>query len=145
MQRARIGSTVTVQYVGTLANGRIFDSTTDEEPLTFTIGANQVFPALEQAVDGMAAGEVRNIVVAAADAFGPRLQENIIRVERSRLPAEKEIRVGQKLGIQFAGGQERVMLVTEVDENQVTLDGNHPLAGLDLTFALRLDGITEPS
>jgi len=145
MQRARIGSTVTVQYVGTLDNGRIFDSTTDEEPLTFTIGASQVFSALEQAVVGMAAGEVRNIVVAAADAFGPRLQENIIMIERSRLPAEKEIRVGQKLGIQFAGGQERVMLVTEVDESQVTLDGNHPLAGLDLTFALRLDAITEPS
>lgn len=145
MQRARIGSTVTVQYVGTLDNGRIFDSTTDEEPLTFTIGANQVFPALEQALVGMAAGEVRNIVVAAADAFGPRLQENIIRVERSRFPAEKEIRVGQKLGIRFAGGQERVMLVAEVDESVVTLDGNHPLAGLDLTFALRLDGITGPS
>jgi len=145
MKRAAHGNTVIVQYVGTLDNGRIFDSTTDEEPLRFTIGNNQVFPALEQAVIGMAEGEVRNIVVVAADAFGPRLEENIIRIERSRFPAEKEIRIGQKLGIQFAGGQERVMLVTDVDQSLVTLDGNHPLAGFDLTFALRLDCIVAPS
>lgn len=142
MKRAQQGSKVMVQYVGTLDNGRIFAST-DEEPLLFTIGSGQVFPALEQAVVGMAVGEARNILLPAADAFGPRRQENIIQLARSRFPAERVITIGQKLSITFADGQERVMLVTEVNGQSVTLDGNHPLAGLDLTFALRLDRIEE--
>jgi FKBP-type peptidyl-prolyl cis-trans isomerase 2 len=141
MTHAQQGSTVSVHYIGTLDNGRIFHSTADEEPLTFTIGRNQVFPALERAVVGMAVGETVNIVIPATEAYGPRLEENIIRVERTQFPAEKEIRVGQKLSIAFAGGQERVMQIAGVTDIEVTLDGNHPLAGLDLTFALRLDGI----
>lgn len=141
MKRAQLGSTVTVQYVGTLDNGRIFDSTADEEPLEFTIGSNQVFPALEQGVIGMAVGEVRNIVLKAADAYGPRLQENLITISRSRFPADKPLAIGQKLSIQFGGGQARVMQIIEINEESVTMDGNHPLAGLDLTFALRLDRI----
>jgi FKBP-type peptidyl-prolyl cis-trans isomerase 2 len=141
MTRAAVGSTVTVHYVGTLDNGRIFDATTDEEPLVFTLGSGQVFPALEAAIIGMARGEVRNIVLTAAEAYGPRLEANVIRVERSCFPPDREIVVGQKLSIAFAGGQERIMLVAAVAEESVTLDGNHPLAGLDLTFALRLDGV----
>jgi len=141
MAHAHQGSTVSVHYIGTLDNGRIFHSTADGEPLVFTIGHNQVFPALERAVLGMAMGETVNIVIPADEAYGPRLQENIIRLERTRFPAEKEIRVGQKLSIGFTGGRERVMQISGITETEVTLDGNHPLAGQDLTFALRLDGI----
>lgn len=140
MKTAKEGSTVTVQYIGTLDNGRIFDSTTDEQPLVFTIGAGQVFPALERAVVGMRAGETKNVVIPAVEAFGPRLAENILTVPRDNFPVDREIRVGQKLGIEF-GAKERVMVVTAVTGETVTLDGNHPLAGLDLTFALRLDKI----
>ena len=139
MKRAQLGNTVTVQYVGTLDNGRIFDSTTDEEPLEFTIGNNQVFPALEQGVIGMAVGEVRNIVLKAFEAYGPHRKENILILNRNRFPADKPLTVGQKLSIEFGGGQARVMMLTEITEESVTLDGNHPLAGHDLTFALRLD------
>ncbi|BDV44829.1 peptidyl-prolyl cis-trans isomerase [Geotalea uraniireducens] len=141
MKRAQHGSTVSIQYIGTLDNGRIFDSRTEDELLVFTIGTNEVFPALEQAVVGMATGEAKNIVIPAAEAFGPRLAENIIKVERTEFPPGREIKVGQKLRVGFAAGVERVLLVTEVDETMVTLDGNHPLAGLDLTFALKLVAI----
>jgi len=84
---------------------------------------------------------VRNIVIPCSEAYGHRREENILRVERGRFPAGKEIIVGQKLGIDFAGGRSLVMLVLEVGESTVTLDGNHPLAGLDLTFALRVDRV----
>jgi peptidylprolyl isomerase len=141
METARHGSTVTVRYIGTLDNGRIFHATEEDEPLIFTIGQNQVFPALERAVLGMTAGETRNITIPAEEAYGPRREENIIRVDRTAFPAEKEIRVGQKLSIGFKNGQERIVMVCEVDTTTVTLDGNHPLAGLDLTFALHLDRI----
>jgi FKBP-type peptidyl-prolyl cis-trans isomerase 2 len=141
MRHAEIGSTVTISYIGTLDNGRIFHSTEEHGPQTLTIGAGQVFPALEQAIIGMRAGETKNIVLTAEESYGPRLQENIIRVDRKNFPAGKEIAVGQKLSIDFRGGTSRVMAVTAVSEDEVTLDGNHPLAGLDLTFALTLDRV----
>ena len=141
MNSAQIGSTVTISYIGTLDNGRIFDSTEETGALTITLGADQVFSALEQAVIGMAVGETRNIVIPAAEAYGPRLDANILRVQRDLFPAGRELRVGEKLQLQFKGGVERVMLILEANDQEVTLDGNHPLAGLDLTFALRLDAI----
>jgi FKBP-type peptidyl-prolyl cis-trans isomerase 2 len=141
MLRADNGSSVTISYIGTLDNGRIFHSTEENGPQTFTIGAGQVFPALEQAVIGMRAGEVKNILLTAEEAYGPRLQENIINVARQSFPADKEIAIGQKLSIEFKGGATRVMVVTGVSETEVTLDGNHPLAGLELTFALKLERV----
>lgn len=141
MKRAQIGSSVTISYIGTLDNGRIFDSTEDNGPLTFTIGNDQVFAALEQNIIGMASGETRNILVPAAEAYGPRLDENIIKVKRDMFPADRELRIGEKLRIEFNGGRERILIILEANEQEVTLDGNHPLAGCDLTFALRLDAV----
>jgi peptidylprolyl isomerase len=141
MTQAQDGSSVTVSYVGTLDNGRIFHSTDEHGPQTFTLGAGQLFPALELAIIGMRAGEVKNIVLTAAEAYGPRLPENIISLSRQNFPAGKEIAAGQKLSIEFKGGITRVMVVTAVGESDVTLDGNHPLAGLELTFALRVDKV----
>lgn len=141
MARIPPGSLVTVSYIGTLDNGRIFHSTTDDEPLMFTIGGNQVFPALERAIAHMAPGETKNICIPAAEAYGPRLEDNIITVERSCFPADKILTVGQKLSIGFRGGKERVVRIMAISDSQVTLDGNHPLAGMDLTFALRLDKV----
>jgi len=139
MNSAQIGSTVSINYIGTLDNGRIFHSTETQGPLTFTIGDNQIFPALEQSIIGMSAGQVKNVVLTAGEAYGQHLKENIISVARETFPADKEIAVGQKLSIEFKGGASRMMLVTAVNENSVTLDGNHPLAGLDLTFAVSLE------
>jgi FKBP-type peptidyl-prolyl cis-trans isomerase 2 len=141
MAQAEHNSSVTVSYIGTLDNGRIFHSTDEHGPLTFTLGSDQVFPALERAVLGMRAGDVKNIILSAAEAYGPRLQENIIQVSRQSFPAGKEITVGQKLSIDFKGGISKVMVVIAVSDSEVTLDGNHPLAGCDLTFALRVDKV----
>jgi peptidylprolyl isomerase len=141
MSFAEHGSTVTVSYVGTLENGRIFDSTDEHGPLALTIGSGQVFPALEREIIGMRVNEVKNIVLQAEDAFGPRLKENMMEVARHVFPAEKEVVAGQKLSISFAGGVSRVMTVLAANDSSVMLDGNHPLAGCELTFALRLDSI----
>ena len=141
MKKAEMGSTVIVSYIGTLDNGRIFHSTDEQGPLTFTIGGDQVFAALERALIGMVSGEVKNVVLKAEEAYGARLPENIITVSRTSFPDGKEIKAGQKLSIEFKGGISRMMVVTDVAETEITLDGNHPLAGLDLTFALRLDHV----
>ncbi len=138
MQVAKIGDRVAVQYIGTLDNGRIFDSREGDDRLEITLGGGDVFPALEEGIVGMAEGEVRNIILGPEDAYGPRLKENMITLQRDMFPADKEIRIGGKLSLQFKDGQERIMLIVAVDEQQVTLDGNHSLAGCELTFALQL-------
>jgi len=141
MAQVQNGSKVTISYIGTLDDGTIFYSTKQHEPLTVTIGDDQIFPALERAIIGMQEKETRNIVLSAEEGYGPRRQENIIKVARSAFPAGKEIVAGQKLSIDFSGGKSRVMQVREVNETEVTLDGNHALAGCELTFALRVDRV----
>jgi len=141
MRRAEEGDTVRIHYIGTLDNGRIFDSTEGRDPLRFTIGAGEVFPALEAAVRGMAVGEVKNVFIPAADSYGPRRPENVAQLKKSDLPPGTNPRPGQKVQVRLADGSEALLLVTLVTDCSVTLDGNHPLAGLDLTFALRLEDI----
>lgn len=141
MERPKPGSTVTISYIGTLDNGRIFHSTEEHGPLCFTIGSDAIFPALEQAILTMRVGEARNLTIPAAEAYGPRLEANLLKLRRELLPAGRELRIGDKLHLTFSGGKERVMCIMAVTEQEITLDGNHPLAGLDLTFALRLDRI----
>ncbi len=141
MLRAETGRTVTISYIGTLDNGKIFHSTDVDGPLTFTMGNDEIFPALERAIMGMGSQETKNVVLSGTDAYGPRRQDNVITVARNAFPAGKEIVAGQKVSIDFSGGSSRTMLVTAVDDTGVTLDGNHPLAGCELTFALRVERI----
>ena len=141
MQKAKIGDLVTVHYIGTLDNGRIFDQRDADQPLLLTLGAEDVFPALEQAIIGMAVGEVKNIHLSAEQAYGLRLDENLLRVSRELFPAGKKLHIGQKLSIELAGNTQRVMRIRQLDDREVLLDGNHDLAGCDLTFALQLVAI----
>lgn len=141
MQQAKSGDTVTVHYIGTLDNGRIFDSRDENSPLEFTLGNGDVFSALEEQIVGMKVGQVKNILLAAEQAYGPRREENIITLKRDMFPADKELKLGQKLSLEFGGKSERVMMITRLEGDEVTLDGNHLLAGQDLTFALKLEAI----
>lgn len=141
MKRAQHGDRVTINYIGTLDNGYIFDSTQECEPLCFTIGEGAVFPCLEQAIVGMTPGQAKNLLIPAADAYGPRRKENILVLQRESLPAGNDPKQGQKVQLQLSDGSELLMRVVGVNETELTLDGNHPLAGLDLTFALQLEAI----
>ena len=141
MQRAQNGDLVTVHYIGTLDNGRIFDQRDADQPLSFKLGAGEVFSKLEREVINMAVGEVKNIHLLAEDAYGLRLDENIIKVARELFPPDKELTIGQKLNIEIGGNVNRVMRIRNVDDESVLLDGNHDLAGCDLTFALQLVAI----
>lgn len=138
MQRAKQGDRVTVHYIGTLENGRIFDQRDSDQPLSFTLGDGEVFTALEQQIIGMKVGEVRNIYLTAEQAYGLRLEENLLKVSRDLFPADRELSIGQKLNIELGGSEHRLMRVRNVDDHEVLLDGNHDLAGCDLTFALQL-------
>ena len=141
MKQAKPGDRVTVHYIGTLDNGRIFDQRDADQPLSFTIGAGEVFPALEQAIVGMTAGEVKNIYLRAEESYGLRLDENLIQVALDLFPVGNDLKVGQKLSIELGGSERRTMRVRKIGERAVLLDGNHDLAGCDLTFALQVVSI----
>lgn len=135
---AHWGDRVTVHYIGTLDNGAIFDSRDNNDPLILVLGENSVFPALEQQICGMNDGQTKNIQIPAAQAYGPRNNDNLIKVDRAQFPDDRPPEVGKLLTITFADGEERIMRICACDDEQITLDANHPLAGLDLTFALTL-------
>jgi peptidylprolyl isomerase len=141
MAQAKSGDTVTVHYTGTLDDGTVFDSSEGGEPLEFAIGAGNVIPGFEQAVIGMSPGDSKTATIPSDDAYGPYFEERVLVVERQQIPADLPVDVGSQLQIQQEGGMTIPVIVTDVTEAEVTLDANHPLAGEDLTFNIRLVAI----
>jgi peptidylprolyl isomerase len=137
MSQAKQGDTVRVHYTGTLEDGQEFDSSRGLDPLTFTIDAGSVIQGFDDAVTGMAVGDEKRVTIPAAEAYGPRRDELTLRVPRSELPPDLELEEGTQLRME-QGEQSIVVTVREMDEDSVTLDANHPLAGAALTFDLRL-------
>ncbi len=138
MAKAKTGDTVKVHYTGKLNNGDVFDSSVDAEPLQFTTGAKQMIPAFEEAIIDMEPGEKKTIEIPANAAYGQPREELTQTLDRSTLPAEIELKVGLQLTAQGPDGQPFTVTVAAFDDKTVTLDGNHPLAGEDLTFDVEL-------
>ena len=141
MEQAKQGDNIKVHYEGTLDDGTVFDSSEGHDPLEFTIGEGRVIPGFEQMVVGMSEGESKTEKIPTDQAYGPYNAEHVIEVERNAVPPEIEIEVGQQLGMKNTDGRVIQVTVTEVTEGKVTLDANHPLAGQDLTFSIKLVAI----
>lgn len=142
MAQAQQGSTVKVHYTGRLDDGTVFDSSAGGEPLEFTIGRGQLIPGFEQGVVGMEPGESRTVVIAADQAYGIYRPEGVIEVARSEIPAAINLEVGMQLQATGANGRPAHMTVLELSGDKVKLDGNHPLAGKDLTFEIQVVAIS---
>ena len=138
MAEAKNGDTVKVHYTGKLDDETVFDTSAGREPLEFTIGEGRLIPDFEQAVIGMSPGESKTIQVLSSNAYGPHREEMIIVVDRKDFPEDLEPKVDQRLEVRQQDGEVFAVTVTEVSGTKVTLDGNHPLAGKDLTFDIQL-------
>lgn len=138
MVTAQPGDRVKVHYTGTFDDGSQFDSSQGREPLEFALGEGAVIPGFDQAIQGMQVGERKQVRIEASEAYGDYDEEQCVTVERAMLPAELELEVGIQLQAQTAEGIPLVVTVAELGEGTVTLDGNHPLAGQALNFALEL-------
>jgi peptidylprolyl isomerase len=138
MVQVKSGDTVSVHYTGTLEDGTAFDSSEGGEPLEFAIGAGSVIPGFEQAVLGMNPGDSKTVTIPADDAYGPYFEERVLVVERDQIPADMPLDIGAQLQIQQESGTVIPVIVTDITENEITLDANHPLAGEDLTFKITL-------
>jgi FKBP-type peptidyl-prolyl cis-trans isomerase 2 len=138
MTEAKSGDTVKVHYTGTLTDGTEFDSSRGQEPLEFTLGQGQMISGFEEAVVGMAPGENKTITIASGEAYGERNESMVQQVPRTAIPPEIELAQGMLLQAQGPDGETLRFTVADFNDEEVTVDGNHPLAGRDLTFQLEL-------
>jgi peptidylprolyl isomerase len=140
MRQAKQGDTVRVHHRGKLQDGSVFDVSFDREPVQFTIGKGQVIPGFEEAVVGMNPGDSKTTELPVEKAFGPYREGMATVVHKSQFAGHWHIepRVGQRVQIPQSDGPPINVTVTGVTESEVTLDANHPLAGKDLTFDIKL-------
>jgi peptidylprolyl isomerase len=138
MTSAQKGDSVKVFYSGRLADGTVFDSSEGNDPLAFTLGCKEVIRGFEQAVLGMLPGESKTVTLAVDQAYGPHLPEKVAEVTREDVPAHIDLVVGNHLELTKEDGEPFAVLISALSDTLVTLDGNHPLAGCDLTFEINL-------
>ena len=143
MAQAKSGDKVQVHYTGTLNNGQVFDSSKDREPLEFTLGTGMVIPGFDAAVTGLEPGDFVTKTIPVAEAYGEYNAEMVADIEKQNIPADFELEIGQRLQMQAPGGEAMAVTITDIKGETVTLDGNHPLAGQDLTFELELVAIVK--
>ena len=138
MTQAKSGDTVRIHYTGTLDDGTQFDSSDGRDPLEFALGGGQVIPGFDGAVDGMAVGENKSVTIPPEEAYGQRHEQLVQQVPKTALPEDMEPAVGMQLQSQGPDGQVMNLVVTEIVDDTITVDANHPLAGQALTFAIEL-------
>jgi FKBP-type peptidyl-prolyl cis-trans isomerase SlyD len=122
--------------------GRVLDSSAGGEPISYLEGAGQIIDGLDEQLRGVAAGAKSRVTVPAKKAYGERDPAQVQRVKRGLLPLEGELSVGD----QFQTGPDRadpVVTVAGIEGDDVLLDANHPLAGVDLTFDVEITAVRE--
>ena len=137
------GDTVTIDYVLKRGDGEVIGNTADVGPQQVQLGAGQIFPAIEEALTGMSVGDSKTVEIASDNAFGPRREELIIDIPRANLPPEPAPQPGMQLNAQAPDGQPMTLFILEVGDEAVKADGNHPLAGEDVSFDLTLRDIKQ--
>ena len=131
------GDTVFVHYTGTLEDGTEFDSSDGREPLEFVMGGGMILPGFEKAVQGKEVGDKVSVSIAPEDAYGEHNDEMVIIVPRSEVPDHIEPEEGMMLQLTLEEGELDVV-ISRVTDDDVELDGNHPLAGKRLNFAIEV-------
>jgi FKBP-type peptidyl-prolyl cis-trans isomerase 2 len=131
------GKKVSLEYTVFLEDGMQIDSNVGDSPLIFVIGQNQLFPVLEQAIMELKVGDKKEIFLRAEEAYGPVIPEAFKEVEIDAIPPKFRY-VGAILGVQDPAGGVYPIRVHEVKESKAVLDFNHPLAGKNLRFNVKV-------
>ena len=136
-ETVKSGDTVSIWYTGKLDDGTVFDSNEGQETFTFEAGGQQVIPGMSEGVVGMQIGEEKTLEIPPDQAYGAPVEELVIKVASDKIPSD--VKVGDALSDGTPGSPN--WIVTDVGSEEVTLDGNHPLAGKTLIFDVKLDSI----
>lgn len=130
------GKVVDVHYTGKLNDGSVFDSSEGREPLRFEIGSGQIIPGFESAIIGKNIGDRVTVTISPEEAYGEPREELFVKIPNDKLPGKVE--VGQVLEATSEDGRSSQVLVHEVNEDHVVINGNHPLAGKELVFDIEV-------
>jgi peptidylprolyl isomerase len=142
MSKVKDGDIVKVHYTGKLENGDVFDSSREKEPFEFTVGNKAVIPGFEKGLVGMGVGDTKTIEIPPEEAYGAKQDELVVVVNKSEFPDDITPSVGQRLQIKQQDGNPVVVTITDLTEDSITLDANHPLAGYTLFFEVEVVDIT---
>lgn len=138
MSEIKSGDVVRIHYTGRLADGTQIDSSRRGDPIEFTVGAGQIMAGIDRHVEGMTVGATSTVTIPAAEAFGPHHKERVQEVPRNAFPPDVNLELGARLQADTQDGQTLDLTVIGLDDEKVTLDANHPLAGEDLVFDIEL-------
>jgi len=133
------GSKVKIEYTGTLDDGTVFDASEKHgHPLEFEAGAGQIIPGLDKEIIGMEKDQEKELKVSVEEAYGPRNSELIKKFPKSQIPDAEKLQEGMMLMLGTQDGQQIPAQVTQIGDTDVTIDLNHPLAGKNLTFKVKV-------
>lgn len=138
MAQAKTGDKARVHYSGFLEDGSTFDSSLEREPLEFTLGQGMVIPGFEDAVIGMNEGESKTTSIHQENAYGSHKKDLVVILERSQVSPDIDQKVGMQLQLRSPEGTTTDVIITDLTEDTITIDANHPLAGKNLVFEIKL-------
>jgi FKBP-type peptidyl-prolyl cis-trans isomerase 2 len=138
MQQVKSGDTVKVHYHGRLTDGTTFDSSAGREPLQFEVGSGMVIAGFDNGVLGMSVGQKKTIEIPVEQGYGPKDPGMVVEFPKSNFPDDLKPETGMQLNMTNGQGQVIPVVITEILEESVVLDANHPLAGQDLIFDIEL-------
>lgn len=132
---------VTIHYAVKNPAGEVLDKSSEEQPLAFIFGRGMLIPGLEKALEGKTAGDTFSADVTPAEAYGER-QDGLVQAVPREMFGDNEVQAGMQFRASTDHGEQSVVVV-EVSEETVTVDGNHPLAGVDLSFDVEVVDVRE--
>ncbi|MEX0701619.1 MAG: peptidylprolyl isomerase [Planctomycetales bacterium] len=135
--QATVDKVVLIDYTLTDDEGNVLDSSEEDGPLAYLHGADNIIPGLEQALEGKTAGDEFRVTLAAADAYGDHDPELVQSVPRAQFPRDMDPEIGDQLQAETPEGP-RIVTIVKVDPGEITVDANHPLAGVPLNFAVKI-------
>ncbi len=138
------GSRVTLYYTLSLADGKVADSTKENEPLTIVLGESDLLPAFEHRLLGLQAGDKRRFEIPCMEAYGPSEADNVHALPREEFPPDMKLEAGLVIGFETPSGEEVPGTILEVSEKDVSVDFSHPLAGHDLVFEVEILDVEPP-
>ena len=140
-----IGSRVTMHFSLSFADGMMVESSFDDEPVSFVVGDGTLDKGLELAIIGLRDGDEQTLTLMPGQAFGERDEQGLKEVERSQFPQDMTLEPGMIIGFAHEDGTELAAAVVEVTEERVSVDFNHPLAGREIIFRVKILEVENPS